>query len=197
MPVIMDVDHSSSAVSHGDQNSLAKAQHTVPPETPSITSPPSQPVNGTDEDRRHALLRSIGKEGGTEQLVQSISQQLLLQHDANWGVLLGAIPQTLCFLGQCFLAAASSVAASSLDLPPGSSLLYVATKSHRVGSVIGPAMLTILVSRERTLRANLIHCSHLGKKALTEAESKMDGVHRVTTHICEPRGSVRCLNLNK
>ncbi len=75
-----------------------------------------------EEEQRYALLRAIREEGGAEAFVQSISQQLLLRHDANWGDLLGAAPQALCFLGQCFVAATSSAAISSLQLPPESGL---------------------------------------------------------------------------
>ncbi|KAK3166824.1 hypothetical protein OEA41_009949 [Lepraria neglecta] len=139
----------------------------VPPSVrPSSPSSTSEPESAADQERRYALLRSIRKEGGAEQFVQSISQQLLLQHDANWGDLLGAAPQALCFLGQCFVATTSSVAISSLQLPPESML------------------------KEKTLRANLVHCSDLGRRAFSDAESKMHKVHLVTTHICEPRGPI-------
>lgn len=76
-----------------------------------------------EAERRYALLRSIRSEGGAEKFVQTLSQQLLLQHDANWGDLLGAAPQALCFLGQCFVAATSSSAVASLELPNEDGLL--------------------------------------------------------------------------
>lgn len=88
---------------------------------PAPRSTPEQRAAAEDEGR-YALLRSIRKEGGAEAFVQSISQQLLLQHDANWGDLLGAAPQALCFLGQCFVATMSSAAISSLHIPPESGL---------------------------------------------------------------------------
>jgi hypothetical protein len=139
-------------------------------EPPSSPSSSSEPESAADRERRYALLRSVRKEGGAEQFVQSISQQLLLQHDANWGDLLGAAPQALCFLGQCFVATTSSIAISSLELPEASVLKYNL--------------------RDKRLRTNLVHCSDLGRKAFSDAESKMHKVHLVATHICEPRGPV-------
>lgn len=91
-------------------------------ETPPAPGPTPRQESAADDERRYALLRAIRKEGGAEAFVQSISQQLLLQHDANWGDLLGAAPQALCFLGQCFVATTSSAAISSLQLPPESGL---------------------------------------------------------------------------
>ena len=91
-------------------------------ETPPAPRSTSEHGAAAEDERRYALLRSIRKEGGAEAFVQSISQQLLLQHDANWGDLLGAAPQALCFLGQCFVATTSSAAISSLQLPPESGL---------------------------------------------------------------------------
>lgn len=91
-------------------------------ETPPAQRSASEQEAPAEDERRYALLRSIRKEGGADAFVQSISQQLLLQHDANWGDLLGAAPQALCFLGQCFVATTSSAAISSLQLPPESGL---------------------------------------------------------------------------
>ena len=48
----------------------------------------------------------------------------------------------------------------------------------------------MVTSREKTLRANLLHCSDLGRRAFSDAQSKMDKVYMLTTHICEPKGPV-------
>ena len=77
------------------------------------------------DERRYALLRSLKTEEGAEQIVQSMSQQLLLRNDANWGDLLSAAPQALCCLGQCFVATTSSTVVSSLKFPTDSTLEYV------------------------------------------------------------------------
>ena len=91
-------------------------------ETPPAPRSTSEQRAAAEDVRRYALLRSIRKEGGAEAFVRSFSQQFLLQHDADWGDLLGAAPQALCFLGQCFVATMSSAAISSLNLPPESGL---------------------------------------------------------------------------
>jgi hypothetical protein len=75
-----------------------------------------------EDQQRYALFRSLRKEGGAEEFVRLISQQLLLQNDSNWGELLGAAPAALCCLGQTFVAATSSTAISSIELSMENSL---------------------------------------------------------------------------
>ena len=103
------------------------AESTQPEEQPPFSS---NQQSAAEDERRYALIRSIREEGGAEHFIQSISQHLLLQHDANWGDLLGAAPQALCFLGQCFVATTSSAAISSLELPSESMLKYAVVKPH-------------------------------------------------------------------
>jgi hypothetical protein len=73
-------------------------------------------------EQRYALIKSLKSQSGAEDFVRSISQQLLLQNDSNWGDLLGAAPAALCCLGQCFVAATASSSISSLELPMQNSL---------------------------------------------------------------------------
>ena len=70
------------------------------------------------EEPRSTLLKTARDEDG--RFLQSISQQQLLQHEADWGDLLGAAPEALCILVQCFTA--TRVLTSSYQFPPESGL---------------------------------------------------------------------------
>lgn len=47
--------------------------------------------------------------------------------------------------------------------------------------------------RARSLRANLVQCSDLGRSAFREAESKLSSVSMAAQKICEPNGTVRVM----
>ncbi len=70
------------------------------------------------EEQRSILLKCARDKDG--RFLQSISQQQLLQHEADWGDLLGAAPEALCILVQCFTA--TRVLTSSYQFPPESGL---------------------------------------------------------------------------
>ncbi len=80
------------------------------------------------EEQRYALIKAVKSQNGAEDFVRSISQQLLLQNDSNWGDLLGAAPAALCCLGHCLVAATASPSISSLELPIENSLQYAFTR---------------------------------------------------------------------
>jgi hypothetical protein len=75
------------------------------PSTPSEPRPAPQKSEENAEKPEFGALGSIPSED-----VQTISHQLLLQREANWGDLLSAAPRTLCSLGQCFVIAWSEAA---------------------------------------------------------------------------------------
>jgi hypothetical protein len=60
--------------------------------------------------------------------VQSISELLLHQRDANWGDLLGAAPRTLCCIGQCFAIACSEGAGGLVQIRD--TTMYVKVLAH-------------------------------------------------------------------
>jgi len=47
-----------------------------------------------------------------------------------------------------------------------------------------------LPSRYKSLKANLVHCSDLGRKAFREAEARMKRMTLVAQAVCEPDGTV-------
>ena len=69
-------------------------------------------------EQRPILLKCAREKDG--RFLQLISQQQLLQHEADWGDLLGAAPEALCFLMQC--STATRVWTSSYQFPPESGL---------------------------------------------------------------------------
>jgi hypothetical protein len=79
---------------------------------------------GPEERQRYVLIRSLKKANGADEFVRAISQDLLLNSQANWGDLLGAAPAALCCLGQTFVATTSSPAISSLELPMNGPVQY-------------------------------------------------------------------------
>ncbi|KAI9778571.1 MAG: hypothetical protein M1816_004015 [Peltula sp. TS41687] len=96
-------------------------------------------------------------------LIVSSTALKLLQDD--WGVVLSSAPAALGRLAQCFVLASEPLA-SSLVFPKNAEL-----------------------PRE-SLRANLVHCSDLGRKAFREAESKMNKLSMVIQALCEPDGTI-------
>ncbi|RYP21036.1 hypothetical protein DL765_002443 [Monosporascus sp. GIB2] len=95
------------------------------------------------------LIRLVRTAAGRDLYVDSIAKSALGQ--GNWGELLGAAPGALGRLGQCFVLASDPLAAS-LKFPESAGL---------------PC---------ESLRANLVHCSDLGRKAFRDAEAKMNKV---------------------
>jgi len=85
----------------------------------------------------------------------------------DWAAFLESAPLALSQIGNCYVAASHEKAAL-IELPQneGGRLRY----KHD--------------------RANLIHCSDLGREAFREAEIQMLKVQLSARHICEPRGTV-------
>ncbi|KAI1820728.1 hypothetical protein F4861DRAFT_542653 [Xylaria intraflava] len=109
------------------------------------------------------LIRLVSKAAGRDLYVGSVAQSALAQ--SNWGGLLGAAPDALGRLGQCFVLASHPLA-SSLMIPEGSGLQY------------------------KSLKANLVRCSDLGRTTFREAEGKMRKISAVAHAVCEPLGTI-------
>ncbi|KAF8531437.1 hypothetical protein BDD12DRAFT_32787 [Trichophaea hybrida] len=99
-----------------------------------------------------------------EEEVIKISEQLLLQKDANWGDLLSAAPRTLCSIAQCFAIAWSEGADK-----------FAQDKDNTM---------------PKHLRTNLVDCSDLGRETFREAESKMNRVSTTIRNIVEFDGVI-------
>ncbi|KAK4183819.1 hypothetical protein QBC35DRAFT_83550 [Podospora australis] len=96
-------------------------------------------------------------------LVFSSVALTLLQDD--WGAVVSSAPAALGRLGQCFVLASEPLA-SSLVFPENSGLPY------------------------KSLRANLVHFSDLGRKAFRDAESKMNKLSMVIQVLCASDGTI-------
>jgi len=84
----------------------------------SLTLLPTRPILVKPEDNADTStleFKSLRTKGVSDEEVQYISHQLLLQTEANWGDLLSAAPRTLCSLGQCFVIAWSESADSMVQ----------------------------------------------------------------------------------
>jgi hypothetical protein len=108
------------------------------------------------------LIRLVRTNAGAELYVTSVAQSALAQ--GNWGNLLAAAPDALGRLGQCFVIASDPIGA--LCVLEGPDLRYP------------------------SLRANLVHCSNLGRGAFRDAETRLKSVSTVAHAICEPGGVV-------
>ncbi|KAK3358445.1 hypothetical protein B0T24DRAFT_540422 [Lasiosphaeria ovina] len=112
------------------------------------------------------LIRLVRTSAGSELFVNHVAQELLKGvGQTNWGGLLSAAPDALGRLGQCFVLASDPLA-SSLVFPESAGLKYT------------------------SLRANLVHCSDLGRKAFRDAEARMKKVSMVAQAVCEPDGTI-------
>ncbi|KAK3368005.1 hypothetical protein B0H63DRAFT_490135 [Podospora didyma] len=119
-----------------------------------------------DAIQNQQLIRLVRTSAGSELFVNSVAQELLKGvGQANWGGLLSAAPDALGRLGQCFVLASDPLAAS-LVFPESAGLKY------------------------KSLRANLVHCSDLGRKAFRDAEARMKKVSMVAQAVCEPDGTI-------
>ncbi|KAI1636452.1 hypothetical protein F4809DRAFT_609608 [Biscogniauxia mediterranea] len=109
------------------------------------------------------LIRLIRTAAGRSLFVGSVAQSVLGQ--SNWGALLGAAPDALGRLAQCFVLASDPLAAL-LMFPDNAGL------------------------KCKSLRANLVHCSDLGRNTFRDAEAKMKKISMVAQAICEPDGTI-------
>ncbi|KAH7121635.1 hypothetical protein EDB81DRAFT_872900 [Dactylonectria macrodidyma] len=121
---------------------------------------------GLDDAVQNAqLIHLVRTAPGAELFVNSVAEELLKVGQSNWGRLLGAAPDALGRLGQCFVIASDPMA-SSLVFPDSAGLQY------------------------KSLKANLVHCSDLGRGAFREAEARMKKVSLVAQAVCEPGGTI-------
>ncbi|KAI1422216.1 hypothetical protein F5Y12DRAFT_644149 [Xylaria sp. FL1777] len=111
------------------------------------------------------LLRLVRTTKGANQVVSSFAESALGQ--SNWGVLLGAAPNALGRLGQCFVLASDPLAGSLVFSDP---------------NIIG--------LRYPSLRPNLIECAHLGRNAFNQAEECMKNVSMLADGVCELGGNI-------
>lgn len=111
------------------------------------------------------LIRLVRTAAGANLYVNSVAQSALGQ--ANWGSLLGAAPDALGRLGQCFVLASDPLA-SSLVFP-----------DHQAIGLKYPS-----------LRANLVYCSNLGRSAFREAEAGMKNLSMMAEAVVEPDGTI-------
>ncbi|KAI1490361.1 hypothetical protein F5X96DRAFT_679156 [Biscogniauxia mediterranea] len=109
------------------------------------------------------LIRLVRTAAGRNLFVGSVAQCVLAQ--SNWGALLGAAPDALGRLAQCFVLASDPLAAL-LMFPDDAGL------------------------KCKSLRANLVHCSDLGRNTFRDAEAKMKKISMVAQAICEPDGTI-------
>ena len=127
--------------------------------------------DGRDDDdsfdplQSRELIRLVKTAAGANLFVSSIAQSDLGQ--GSWGGLLGAAPDALGRLGQCFVLASDPLA-STLVFP-----------EHKAIGLKYPS-----------LRANLVHCSNLGRSAFREAEAGMKNLSMVAEAVVEPDGTV-------
>jgi hypothetical protein len=61
---------------------------------------------------RHALIQSLRTESGSQDFLRSMSMELLLREECDWGALLSHAPRALCSMGQCFVVASTPMASS-------------------------------------------------------------------------------------
>ncbi|KAI0191872.1 hypothetical protein F4808DRAFT_381415 [Astrocystis sublimbata] len=115
--------------------------------------------------RNEDLLRLVRTTKGANQVVSSFAENALGQ--SNWGVLLGAAPNALRRLGQCFILASDPLAGS-----------LVFANSDTIGL------------KYPSLRPNLIECAHLGRDAFNEAEQCMKSVSMLAGGVCELGGNI-------
>ena len=142
---------------------------------------PNEPIENLQ------LIKFVRTSAGAEVIANGIAQDLFKSRQSNWGGMLGAAPTALGCLGQCFVLASDPLAAS-LVFPESSVLPY------------GPNMTTYVLiwlkscysSRYKSLKANLVHLSDLGRRSFLDAESKMKKLSTVAQAVCEPDGTV-CL----
>ncbi|RYO89200.1 hypothetical protein DL766_003606 [Monosporascus sp. MC13-8B] len=121
-------------------------------------------ASGVDDGLGNAeLIRFVRTAAGRDLYVDSIAKSALGQ--GNWGKFLGAAPNALGRLGPCFVLASDPLAAS-LKFPESAGLPH------------------------KSLRANLVHCSDLGRKAFRDAEAKMNKVSMAAHAVCEPGGTI-------
>ncbi|KAH8897995.1 hypothetical protein GQ53DRAFT_818244 [Thozetella sp. PMI_491] len=120
---------------------------------------PNEPIENQQ------LIKLVRTSAGAELFVNSVAQELLKLGQSNWGGMLGAAPDALGRLGQCFVLASDPLAAS-LVFPDSAGLPY------------------------KSLKANLVHCSDLGRKSFRDAESRMKKVSMVAQAVCEPDGTI-------
>ncbi|GAB1316333.1 hypothetical protein MFIFM68171_06543 [Madurella fahalii] len=119
--------------------------------------------NDSEGGRSAQLIRLVRSAAGRDLFVSSVAADVLDR--SNWGSLLGAAPDALGRLAQCFVLVSDPLAAS-LEIPKRAGLEY------------------------KSLRANLTRCSQLGMKTFREAEARMRKVLAVTKAICEPSGTI-------
>ncbi|KAK4164124.1 hypothetical protein QBC43DRAFT_238193 [Cladorrhinum sp. PSN259] len=150
-----------------------ESPHSVPDES-------SHSVSGLDSRLGDLDMNDIAEDAGDDDgildsdlhllrtpaysdLIVSSAALNLLQDD--WGAVLSSAPAALGRLGQCFVLASEPLA-SSLVFPENAGLPY------------------------KSLRANLVHSSDLGRKAFRDAESKMNKLSMVMQALCEPGGTI-------
>ncbi|KAI1332385.1 hypothetical protein F5Y16DRAFT_394460 [Xylariaceae sp. FL0255] len=111
------------------------------------------------------LLQLVRTTQGANQVVSSFAESAL--GHTNWGVLLGAAPDALGRLGQCFVLASDPLAAS-----------LVFSNHNALGL------------KYDSLRANLMHCADLGRAAFHKAENSMRSASMLAQSVCEVGGTI-------
>jgi hypothetical protein len=81
------------------------------------------PDDPPDDIIRHALIQSLRTERGSQDFLRSMSMELLLREECDWGALLSHAPRALCSIGQCFVVASTPMA-SSIKLTGSPELRY-------------------------------------------------------------------------
>ncbi|KAI0837717.1 hypothetical protein F5Y06DRAFT_270060 [Hypoxylon sp. FL0890] len=123
------------------------------------------PPDGSGILQNEDLLRLVRTTKGANQVVSSFAENAL--GHSNWGVLLGAAPNALGRLGQCFVLASDPLAGSLVFQNPDT-----------------------LGLKYPSLRPNLIECAHLGRDAFNEAEECMKSVSLLAGGVCELGGNI-------
>jgi len=93
------------------------AKHTI--EDDDLSGSEDDTFNPQDPLQSHQLIRLVRTSAGAELYANSVAQNVLGR--GNWGRLLGAAPDALGRLGQCFVLASDPLAAS-LVFPESSGL---------------------------------------------------------------------------
>ena len=76
-----------------------------------------------DDITRYALTQSLRTERGSQDFLRSMSMELLLREECDWGALLSHAPRALCSMQQCFVVASTPMA-SSIKLTGSPELKY-------------------------------------------------------------------------
>lgn len=89
-------------------------QQTVVPYANSDQTPSSEDedLDAHLEEARYAIIQSLTTGEGAKEFVQSISLELLLREECDWGALLSDAPRALCSMGQCFVIASTPMSSS-------------------------------------------------------------------------------------